>query len=305
MDRLTGMAVFAKVAEEKSFSAAARALGMSKSAVSKQVARLEDRLGARLINRTTRKLSLTAAGSAFHERCARVLVEAEEAEQAVSSLQAEPRGVLKVNAPMSFGIQHLAPAIPEFMDRHPELTIDLALNDRMVDLVDEGYDVAVRIARLTDSSLIARRLAPSRRVICAAPAYLDRHGVPTRPDDLRDHECLLYTYGLTGDEWRWRDAGGSGAVKVKGRLKANNGEALKAAALAGLGLVLSPTFMVGDELRDGRLRMVLPQFADEQASLYAVYPHARHLSTKVRVFVDFLAARFGPRPYWDRGLAGP
>lgn len=302
MDRLTGMAVFARVAEDKSFSAAARALGLSKSAVSKQVARLEDRLGARLINRTTRRLSLTAAGSAFYERCARVLAEAEEAERAVSSLQDEPRGVLKINAPMSFGVLHLAPAIPDFMAIYPDLSVDITLNDRIVDLVDEGFDVAVRIARLADSSLIAKRLAPSRQVLCAAPGYFARHGVPERPEDIAAHNCLIYAYTLTGDEWRYRDGHGEGAVRVKGKLKANNGEVLRAAAVAGAGICLMPTFMVGDDLRAGRLRAVLPEFDYGASNLYAVYPHARHLSTKVRVFVDFLAARFGPKPYWDEGL---
>lgn len=298
MDRLTGMAVFAKVAEEKGFSAAARALGLSKSAVSKQVARLEDRLGARLINRTTRRLSLTAAGTAFYERCARVIAEAEEAERAVSSLHAEPRGVLKVNAPMSFATLQLAPAIPEFMARYPELAVDLTLNDRMVDLVDEGFDVAVRIARLTDSSLIARRLAPSRRLVVASPDYFARRGTPARPEDLKNHNCLLYAYTLTGDEWRFRDQ----SVRVTGNLKANNGEVLRAAVLAGAGVALMPTFIVGDDVRAGRLQAVLGAWEDHSSSVYAVYPHARYLSTKVRVFVDYLAGRFGARPYWDEGL---
>ncbi len=303
MDRLTGMAVFAKVAEAKSFTAAAQSLGLSKSAVSKQVARLEDRLGARLINRTTRRLSLTAAGDAFYERCARVLAEAEEAELAVTRLQAEPRGVLKVNAPMSFGVLHLASAIPDFLGRYPELQVDLTLNDRFVDLVEEGFDVAVRIAQLTDSALIARRLAPSRRVVCASPEYLAKNGAPETPQDLLGHNCLLYAYTAPGDEWRYRDGRSERSLKVAGNLKANNGEVLRAAAVAGYGITILPTFMVGDDLRAGRLRRVLPQLDDDTASVYAVYPHARHLATKVRVFVDFLAARFGARPYWDEGLS--
>lgn len=302
MDRLTGMAVFAKVAETKSFTAAAQALELSKSAVSKQVARLEDRLGARLINRTTRRLSLTAAGSAFYERCARVVAEAEEAELAVTRLQAEPRGILKVNAPMSFGVLHLSSAVPDFLGAYPELTVDLTLNDRFVDLVEEGFDVAVRIARLTDSGLIARRLAPSRRIVCASPEYFAQNGVPEAPQDLLGHNCLLYTYTQPGDEWRYGDGRDQRSIKVAGNLRANNGELLRAAALAGRGIAMLPTFMVGDDVRAGRLLHVLPQFDDDTASVYAVYPHARHLSTKVRVFVDFLASRLGARPYWDQDL---
>ena len=299
MDLLAGMAVFARVVEARGFSAAARDLGMSKSAVSKQVTRLEDRLGARLLNRTTRRLSLTAAGAAFHEHCQRMLAEAEAAERAVTQLQVEPRGVLKLNAPMSFGVLHLAPALPDFMRRYPELTLDLALSDRVVDLIDEGYDLAVRIGRLADSSLVARRLAPSRRVVCGAPAYFERHGRPLRPEDLRRHNCLLYTYMTSGDEWRYHGPDGEGAVKLTGTLRANNGEVLRDALLAGLGVAPMPTFMVGHDLAAGRLVTVLSEYADLDTSVYAVWPHSRHLSTKVRVFVDFLAERFGPEPYWD------
>lgn len=298
MDRLAAMAGFAKVVETQSFSAAARALGVSKSQVSKQVAFLEEHLGARLLNRTTRRLSLTDAGAAFYDSCQRVLAEAEEAERAVGSLQAEPRGVLKVNAPMSFGILHLAPALPEFARRYPELTVDITLNDRMVDLVEEGFDVAVRISRLTDSSLVARRLAPSRRVVCGAPDYFAAHGVPRHPRDLKAHNCLIYSYAAN-EEWRFHGPEGEVAVRVSGSLRANNGEVLLAALRAGLGVAPLPTFIVGPDLAAGRLMPVLPEWADDSASVYAVYPHRRHLSTKVRVFVDFLAERFGPRPYWE------
>ncbi|MBF0374852.1 MAG: LysR family transcriptional regulator [Alphaproteobacteria bacterium] len=299
MDRLTSMEVFARVVEAHGFSAAARELGISKSAVSKIVAQTEERLGARLLNRTTRRLSPTAAGTAFYERCLRVMAEAEEAELAVTSLQAEPRGVLKLNAPMSFGILHLAPALPDFMARFPDVTVDLTLNDRMVDLVDEGFDLAVRIARLTDSSLVARRLAPSRRVWCASPEYFGRHGTPARPADLAGHDCLIYTYTTSGDEWRWRGPAGEGSVRLKGSLRANNGQVLHAALLAGRGIAPMPTFMVGPDLRAGRLQAVLTEYEEEGASVHAVWPSARLVSTKVRVFVDFLATRFGPRPYWE------
>ena len=303
MDNLTGMAIFARVVEARSFTAAAAALDLSKSAVSKQVARLEDRLGARLLNRTTRRLSLTEVGAAFYERCARILVEVEDAELAVGRLQDAPRGTLRINAPMSFGQLHLAPAVADFLNGHPGLAIDLTLNDRIVDLVEEGYDVAIRISRLADSSLIARRLVPSRRVVCGSPAYFERHGVPRHPADLRRHNCLLYSYLPSAEEWQFVGPDGPAAVRVSGTLRANNGDALEAAMLTGLGVALQPTFIAGRDLQAGRLVAVMPDYVDESASVYAVYPHIRHLSAKVRAFIDFLAARFCPAPPWDAGFA--
>lgn len=303
MDNLTGMAIFARVVEARSFTAAAAALDLSKSAVSKQVARLEDRLGARLLNRTTRRLSLTEVGAAFYERCARILVEVEDAELAVGRLQDAPRGTLRINAPMSFGQLHLAPAVADFLNGHPGLAIDLTLNDRIVDLVEEGYDVAIRISRLADLSLIARRLVPSRRVVCGSPAYFERHGVPRHPADLRRHNCLLYSYLPSAEEWQFVGPDGPAAVRVSGTLRANNGDALEAAMLTGLGVALQPTFIAGRDLQAGRLVAVMPDYVDESASVYAVYPHSRHLSAKVRAFIDFLAARFCPAPPWDAGFA--
>jgi DNA-binding transcriptional LysR family regulator len=291
--------VFVRIAETGSFSAAARDLGLSKSAASKRLAVLEDRLGARLVNRTTRRLSLTEAGSDFLERAQRILAELEEAEQAAGRLTDEPRGILKVNAPMSFGIQHVAPALADFMTRYPDLAVTLDLDDRRVSLIEEGYDVAVRIADLPDSSLVARKLAPARRAVCASPAYWAAHGVPAHPRELARHNCLIYAYLPAQNDWRFRGPGGALAVRVAGNLKANNGDVLREAALAGLGVCLAPTFLVGDDLRAGRLRAVLDTFADDSLAIYAVYPHRRHLSAKVRAFVDFLAGRFGPRPYWD------
>lgn len=304
LDHLAAMAVFARVVEDGSFTAAARALGLSKSAVSKQIGRLEDRLGVRLLNRTTRRLSLSEAGEAFYERCRRAVAEAEAAEAAVSRLAAAPRGALRVNAPMSFGLQHVVPALPEFLARYPELDVDLALNDRYVDLVEDGYDVGVRIGRLGDSSLIARRLARSRRVPLAALDYLRRRGRPLHPTDLRNHDCLTYAYQAERSGlWRFRGPGGAVRVEVGGRLRANNGDALREAALAGLGIALLPTFIAGDDLRAGRLTALLQDWQEEgEGDVHAVYPAARNLSPKVRVFVDFLAARFGDPPYWDAGL---
>lgn len=303
MEDLSAMAVFARVVEMESFSGAARALGLSKSAVSKRVGRLEDRMGLRLLNRTTRRLSLTEAGAAFYQGCRRVVAEAEAAERAVSRLASAPRGRLKVNAPMSFGVRHLAPALPDFMARYPELNVDLTLNDRVVDLVEEGFDLAIRIARLAESSLIARRLAPNRLVLCAAPSYLAAHGAPRAVEDLKGHECLLYSYQTAGDAWRLCGPGGERRLAVTGRLRINNGDALLAAALGGLGVALLPCFICGQDLRAGRLIQVLPAWSGPaDTAIAAVYPASRNLSPKVRVFVDFLTERFSGTPYWDRDL---
>jgi DNA-binding transcriptional LysR family regulator len=293
------MAVFARVVEAHSFTAAARQLGMSKSAVSKAVAGLEDRLGARLLNRTTRRLSLTEIGQAFYERSARVVAEAEEAELAVTRLQATPRGRLRVSAPVSFGIRHLGPALPDFMARCPEVRLDIDFADRFVDLVDEGYDLAVRIGHLPDSSLVARRLAESRLVVCAAPGYWDRRGRPERPQDLAGHDCLTYAYHPNPSEWPFQGPEGRIAVRVDGGLRTNNGDVSLQAALAGLGVVRLPTFIVGCDLAAGRLEAVLAAYEVPPVGVYAVYPHNRHLSAKVRAFVDFLAERFGRQAAWE------
>jgi len=302
MDRLDDMLAFIKVVDTKSFTAAAERLNLSKSVVSRRIAELENRLGARLLNRTTRRLSLTEVGQAFYERCTRILSDLDEAERAVADLHAAPRGRLRVNAPLSFGLLHLAPAIADFMQRHPAIEIDIDLNDRYVDLIDEGYDMAVRIGRLRDSSLIARRLAPNRRVICASPAYLEQHGTPETPEDLTKHCCLLYTNVPTAEQWQFRVNGETRAVRVQGNLRANNGDILLAAAIAGHGVAVAPTFLCGEALASGALRCLLYDYYVSDSAVYAVYPQNRHLSPKVRAFVDFLAARFGPEPYWDAAL---
>lgn len=302
MDRLDDMLAFIKVVDARSFTAAAERLNLSKSVVSRRIAELENRLGARLLNRTTRKLSLTEVGQAFYDRCTRILSDLDEAERAVADLHAAPRGRLRVNAPLSFGLLHLSAAVAEFMQAFTSIEVDIDLNDRYVDLIDEGYDVAVRIGRLRDSSLIARRLAPNRRVLCASPAYLERHGIPTAPEDLTRHNCLLYTNVPTAEQWQFRVGGETRSVRVSGTLRANNGDILLAAAVAGHGIVIAPTFMCGEALASGALcSLPLEGYASE-SSVYAVYPQNRHLSPKVRAFVDFLAARFGPEPYWDAAL---
>lgn len=293
------MAIFAAVVESKSFTGAARRLGLSKAAVSKQVSRLEDRLGARLLNRTTRRLSLTEVGAAFYERCARIVTEAEEAELAVTRLNETPRGTLRMDVPVDFGIAYLVPLLPTFMLANPELKVDISFNDRFVDLVDEGYDLAVRIGQLPDSSLIARKVAESAAVICAAPGYWDRHGRPSHPSELAEHNCFAYSYLATGNEWRLTGKEGEIAVRVSGCLRANNGNALRQAAVAGLGVVATPVFMACDDLRAGRLEQVLRDYMPPRRGIHVVYPHNRHLSAKVRAFVDFLADAMDPAPWHD------
>lgn len=300
MQDLNAMLVFARVVEARSFSAAATRMGVSKSAVSKQVSRLEDRLGARLLNRTTRRLSLTEIGAAFYERCARIAAEAEEAELAVTRLHQEPRGTLRVNAPQSFASRHLSPLLPEFLAAHPELRVDLTLADRIVDVIEEGYDVVIRIAELADSSLIARKLAYARRVVCAAPAYWDARGRPVAPADLRAHDCLGYSYLASRGEWPFEGPDGPTSVKVTGTLNTNSGDVLMDAATAGRGVVFLPTFICGAALADGRLEAVLEDYEAAPRGVFAVYPHNRHLSAKVRAFVDFLVARFQPTPPWQQ-----
>lgn len=300
MDRLDSMEAFVAVAEHHSFSEAARRLNLSKSVISRQVSALEAQLGARLFHRTTRSLSLTEVGQAYYDRCSHILADIEEANLSVSSLQQAPRGRLRVNAPMSFSVLHLAPLLPVFLERYPQIDLDIAMNDRVINLIDEGFDLAVRIGKLVDSSLIARHLAPARIVLCASPDYIRRHGSPATPDDLAGHACLSYSNMTSPDEWVFlRPDGQRKMVQVKSRLRANNGDTLREAALAGAGLVILPSFIVGRDLQAGGLVSLLASYLPQETGIYAVYPHNRHLSPKVRAFVDFLAERFGPRPYWD------
>ncbi len=298
MDRLTSIQVFIQVAANGSFAAAARQLGLSRSVVSKHVQALERHLGARLLNRTTRRLSLTSAGAAYYERARDIMAELEEAEAAVTSLQAQPRGRLRINAPVSFGIQHLAPRLPAFIARYPELEIEISYNDRFVDLVNEGFDVAVRIGQLKDSSLVARRIAPVQVILCASPSYLERHGWPQQPAELSSHNCLCYSYQRYSQEWRFIDPeGGMHKVTVSGNLRANNGETLLTAAEQGLGIVQTPDFIAANALRAGKLVQLMPDYRAEPLAVHAVYPYTRHPSAKVRTFVDFLVEEFR-EPDW-------
>jgi DNA-binding transcriptional LysR family regulator len=295
MDRLSGMAVFAKVAETKSFSEAARRLGLSKSAVSKHVTRLEQSLKARLLNRTTRRLSLTEVGSAYYEHCSRMVAEAEAADLVVSRLHAMPRGVLKLTVPAAFGHLQVAPAIPELLARYPEMAVQIAMNDRDVDLAEEGFDVAIRLTEQPPPTVVARKLTTIRWVICAAPDYLARRGTPRTPQELRGHNCLFYSFLESSIEWRFRSPRGDAAVRVSGNFTANNSEAIREAALKGLGVALLPTFIVAADLREKRLEPVLANYEVTGAvanDAYALYLPTRYLSPKVRAFIDFFVERF-------------
>jgi len=306
MDRVAAMRAFAAVAERGSFLAAARALGISRAMASRHVQDLEAHLGARLLDRTTRRVAPTEAGRVYHERCAAILAELAEADSAVGALQARPSGRLRVSAPVSFGTMHLAAAVADYMAAHLQVSIELALEDRMVDLVEEGHDLAIRVVRLAPSSLVARRLAPCRLVACAAPSYLRRAGAPRLPADLARHECLGYAYASWGDNRRFVGPGGEEvAVRVSGRLRANNGDALRAAALHGAGIALLPSFIVGRDLASGGLRRVLPRHEAPPIAIHAVRPQGRHLTAKVRSFIDFLVPRFSGTPAWDEALAAP
>ena len=301
MDRLANMEAFVRVAETKSFSEAARRLRSSKSLVSRQVAALEAELGVRLFHRTTRSLSLTDEGRSYHAHVTRILNEIEEANLSVSKSQAAPRGRLRISAPMSFGILHIAPAIRDFLARYPEVELDLSLNDRYVDVVDEGFDLAIRIGRLSDSSLIARKLARHRMMLCASPDYLKEHGTPKDPGDLKNHQCLCYSTNSLVPEWQFVTKDGKPwPVAINGPLHANNGDALRSGCTAGFGNRLS--CQVSLSARMCRRRPWRPCFRSScrlTLAIHAVYPHSRHLSPKVRAFIDFLAERYGPRPHWD------
>jgi DNA-binding transcriptional LysR family regulator len=301
LDRLTGLEVFAKVAAVGSFSAAGRAIGMSQTMVTKHIAALEARLGIRLFHRSTRKLSLTDAGRGYLDAAERILADMDAADAAVAADRFEPRGVLRLNAPVSFGARQIAPLLAEFARRHPGVTVELGLNDRLVDLVEEGWDLAIRIGSLSDSSLIARRIAPCRTVVCAAPSYLAARGRPRTVACLTDHNCLGYTLSRQTGVDRWTfGAAGNVTMAVAGNLHANNGDALRAAAIAGQGLIYLPTFIVADELRAGRLvALELDHPTVELGGIFAVFPPDRHPPAKVRAFIDFLVDRCEPAAPWD------
>jgi DNA-binding transcriptional LysR family regulator len=271
--------------------------------VTKHVAALEDRLGVKLLHRSTRRLVLTEGGRSYLAACERILAEIEEAEASASLDRIEPRGTLRLNVPLTFGLRQVVPALTAFSRLHPAVAVDLGLADRYVDLIEEGWDLAVRIGLLKDSSLVARRLAPCRTIVCAAPSYLEARGAPRRLEDLSAHNCLGYTLPSAIGAERWAfGARGEIVAPVRGNLRANNGDALLAAALAGQGLIYQPTFIVGDCLREGSLVRVLSGQPTLELGVYAVLPSGRQAPAKVRAFVEFLAQRFAPHPEWDREL---
>jgi DNA-binding transcriptional LysR family regulator len=299
MDSAGEMAVFVGVVEAQNFSAAARSLKLTPSAVSKLIGRLEDRLGARLLNRTTRQVSLTDEGRTYYQSCLPILAAIEDAEHAVSKLHDAPRGLLKVNASTAFGISHIEPLIPDFLASYPELRIQLTLSESIVNLVEEEVDVAVRLGNLPDSSLIARKLGSLRRSVTASPDYLERHGIPKTPEDLKNHNCLQITTATTFNHWEFQVAGKPRRIDIKGNFETNNALSLHRAALAGIGLMRSANFMVAEELQDGRLKTVLADYeSDRELGVYAVFPHSQHLTSKVRVFVDLLVEKFVANSAW-------
>jgi DNA-binding transcriptional LysR family regulator len=304
MDRLRAFEVFVAVVARQGFARAAEALDTSPANVTRYIADLEAHLGTRLLNRHSRKLSLTDSGQALYERARSILDEVAEAEALSASNTLQPRGRLRINAPVSFGILHLAPLWPKFLKKHPEVELEVSLIDRVVDLVEEGFDLGIRISRTGSTTHIARKLAVSRNIVCAAPAYLRQHGRPKAPADLARHACIGYTFSATGDDWHLFDAHGlEHVVKVPSVMRANNGDTARAAALAGVGVIWQPSFLVGDDLRAGRLVPLLPGYRMADIDILAVYPSRRHLSAKVRVMIDFLADAFKGTPPWDRAAA--
>jgi DNA-binding transcriptional LysR family regulator len=298
------MEVFAKVAATGSFSAAGRALNLSQTMVTKHIAALEARLGLKLFHRSTRRLSITEAGRRYLESAERILADVEAADSAVAADRISPRGTLRLNAPVSFGSRQIAPILSAFTAQYPQVTIELGLIDRYVNLAEEGWDLAIRIGSLSDSSLIARRIAPCRTVVCAAPSYLAAHGTPRSTAELSRHNCLGYTLSQRSNAGRWVfGAKGETEVLVAGNLRANNGDALRAAAVAGQGIIYQPTFIVADDLRAGTLvKLSLDRATEELGGIYAVYLPDRNPAAKVRAFIDFCAEHFAPEPPWDRDI---
>jgi len=294
------MQVFARVVEAGSFAKAAERLGLSTSATSRQVAQLEGQLQTRLLNRTTRRVSLTESGRAFYERSVQLLADLAEAEEEASSAAVVPRGTIRLTTSVNFGVRHVAPAIADFLARHGDVRFDVALSDRVVDLVEEGFDLAIRIGAPGADNLVARKLGETRLVPCASPKYLAEHGAPTTPEELARHNCFTYEYVSPRHVWRFRDRSGTErAVRVSGRLHSNNGDLLAEVAVRGGGIVFEPAFIVGPEVRAGRLVPLLQEFEPLPVPIFALYPSRKHLSAKVRRFVEFLAERFAHAQDWS------
>lgn len=299
IDLVACMRVFTAVVDAGSFSGAAEKLELSRGMATRYLSQLEAHLGVRLLNRSTRRLSLTGAGNDYYQRAAQILGMIEEAESSLAQQAARPRGTLRVTSSVAFGIHHLGWAITEYLQKYPDVQIDVTLNDRTVDLIEEGFDLAIRVAADIDPGLIARKITYARIVACASPGYLRQHGVPAAPDDLVGHNCLSYVYGHPENEWRFRRQGVERAVRVTGNLRGNNGDILLNAAIEGLGVILHPTFLAYSALREKKLVRILDDWETDNLGVYAVYPNRKFLPPKVRSFIDFLAERLGPEPYWD------
>ena len=292
MDKFASIEAFTQVVQSEGFAAAARKMGVSRSTVNKLVINLEDELKVQLLQRSTRKVTPTATGLAFYERCINILGELEAAELELSDLQSQPKGTLKINAPMSFGTMHLGKAIAEFMSQYPELQVQLTLDDRAIDPIAEGYDLTIRISQPeTNLNLVSREIAPIPRILCAAPNYLAKQGVPNCPEQLIEHSCLHYGQIVAGNQWLLQNSDRQEKITVKGVLCSNNGEVLKDATVKGLGIALLPTFIIKPELEKELVR-VLPDYQPPKLNLYLLYPLNRHLNTKVKLFVEFFQKRF-------------
>jgi len=298
LNKLREIECFIAVADLGSFVKAAEALGISKAAVSRTVLELEARLGSRLMQRTTRRLSLTEAGALYLERCKQIVAALEEADDLLSSGNAKPTGLLRINAPLTFGVLHLAPLWPMFLERHPEISLDITLSDRIVDIIDEGYDMAIRIARLSDSTLVHRKLTSTSLHVCASPAYLDAHGTPAHPHELAQHQTISYSYNQSKDEWQFSGPEGPVSVRVSSRLHVNNGDSCVQAALGGIGITRQPTFMIDQHLRSGQLVSILEDYGSPELGIYAVYPSRTHLPAKMRAMLDFLTEAFA-QVHWN------
>ncbi len=305
MDKFQGMQLFTRVVDAGSFTAAAEGLGISRALASKLIQTLEDSLGVRLLNRTTRRVSLTDAGRNYYQRVSEILAQLAEAEAEAAELQLEPRGRMRVSAPISFSVLHLAPAFSEFQRRYPRVELELELSDRLVDLVEEGFDLAIRIGKLADSTLVARRIAPACLVMVASPDYLKRAGTPNEPTDLSMHNFMIYTLATRRDEIALERNGETTTTRIRGNLLVNNGDFIAAAAVEGHGISVLPTFIVADLLKRGELVRVLDSWIVPPIAIHAVYAQTRSLPAKTRALIDFLVERFGPEPYWETLCPGP
>jgi DNA-binding transcriptional LysR family regulator len=300
METFSAIPVFVAVVEKGSFSKAAESLGTSKSAVSKRISLLENTLGVKLLHRTTRKLSLTEAGEQYFHHAVKALAAASEGIDSVTQLQGKPKGTLKISTPMSFGRLHLAPLVTDFLTHYPDIKLNMIMDDKKVDLVGSGFDVAIRAGEMKDSTLIARPLASCRSIVCASPDYLKKYGIPNSPEELINHNCIRFIYDYNGNDWVFHHDKKIQKIKVDGNYQVNNSEALQAAALAGLGIAKIPTFVIGQDIISGRLIPLFENHSLPTHTFYAVFPERRHLPAKVRVFLDFITDKLkGDHPYWE------